>query len=137
VLGLRKRGARIVTVALRLLHPQGKHTFSNPDSVYPDFATDRSIRRKAMAKTRPRYSKEEFARRGDTIFERDVRPLLQASDENKFVAIDIETGAYEVDADEQAASDRLSARVPGAQVWLRRANSPYARRFGGRRGPGG
>ena len=73
-----------------------------------------------MAVTRPRYSKEEFARRGDALYERDLRPLLEPGSAGQFVAIDIETGAYEVDADEQAASDRLSARVPGAQIWLRR-----------------
>jgi hypothetical protein len=88
-----------------------------------------------MAATRPRYSKEEFARRGDAIYERDIRPALAAADEGHFVAIDIDTGAYEVDADEQAASDRLLARHPGAQVWLRRVGSRYARRFGGRGRP--
>jgi hypothetical protein len=31
------------------------------------------------------------------------------------VAIDIETGAYEIDGDELAAPDRLLARVPDAQ----------------------
>jgi hypothetical protein len=88
-----------------------------------------------MAAPRPRYSKEEFAQRGDAIYERDVRPAVGAANEGDFVAIDIESGAYEVDADEQAASDRLLARVPGAQVWLRRVGSPYARRFGGRGRP--
>jgi len=85
-----------------------------------------------MAQTRPRHSKEEFARRGDEIYVRDIRPTLPANAKGKFVAIDIETGAFEVDADEQRASDRLLARVPGAQIWLRRVDSPYARRFGGR-----
>lgn len=88
-----------------------------------------------MAATRPRYSKEEFARRGDAIYERDIHPAIQGADESDFVAIDIETGVYEVDADEQAASDRLLARVPSAQVWLRRVGSRYARRFGGRGQP--
>ena len=41
----------------------------------------------------------------------------------KFVVIDIDTGAYEVDADELAASDRLLARYPDAQVWLRQVGS--------------
>jgi hypothetical protein len=49
-----------------------------------------------------------------------------------FVAIDIETGAYEIDASEIAACDRLRARVPDGQVWLRKVASPFARRFGGR-----
>ena len=47
--------------------------------------------------TQPRYSKEEFARRGDTIYETQLRPALEKENEGKFVAIDIETGAYEVD----------------------------------------
>lgn len=83
-----------------------------------------------MASTQPRYSKEEFARRGDEIYEHDVRPHLKAAQEGQFVALDIETRAYEVDADELAASDRLMARIPNAQIWLRRVGSRYARRFG-------
>lgn len=81
-------------------------------------------------KTQARYSKEEFARRGDEIYERELRPLLENGSEGKFVAIDIETGAYEVDGDELAAADRLSIRVPKAQIWLRRIGSRYARHFG-------
>jgi hypothetical protein len=87
----------------------------------------------AAAPLKPRYSKEEFARRGDEIYERDIRPHLRASQQGQFVVIDIETGAYEVDANEVDASDRLLACVPGAQVWLRRVGSRYARRFGPRR----
>ena len=85
-----------------------------------------------MAGNRPRYSKEEFARRGDEIYERDIRPRLAASEEGHFVAIDVESGAYEVDAEELAAADRLRARVPKAQIWLTRAGSRYARRVGAR-----
>ncbi len=85
-----------------------------------------------MASTRPRYSKEEFARRGDGIYERDIQPKLEKNQEGQFVAIDIETGSYEVDPSELAASDRLRKRLPDAQVWLRRAGSRYARHFGPR-----
>ena len=85
-----------------------------------------------MASTQRRYSKEEFAHRGDTIYESDVRANLKPEDEGKFVAIDIETGAYEIETDELAACDRLRVRVPQAQIWLVRAGSPYLHRFGGR-----
>ena len=83
-----------------------------------------------MATSKPRYTKEEFARRGDAIYERDIRPNLNRSQKGQFVAIDIESGDYEVDADELAASDRLQARMPSAQIWLRRVGSRYVRRFG-------
>src|SRR4051812_26873782 len=82
----------------------------------------------------PHYSKEEFARRGNEIFERDIKARLETEDEGKFIVIDIETGAYEVDVDEIAAFDRLHARNPEAQIWLRRVGSPYARRFRPRNG---
>jgi len=81
-------------------------------------------------KTEPRYSKEEFARRGDAIYEDKLRSTLEKGNEGKFVAIDIETGVYEVDGDELVASDRLLSRVPNAQIWLRRIGSRYARHFG-------
>ena len=67
-----------------------------------------------MTSMQPRYGKEEFARRGDAIYERDLRPCVERGNEGKYVAIDIETGAYEIDEDELAASDRLLARVPTA-----------------------
>jgi hypothetical protein len=81
-------------------------------------------------KPQPHHSKEEFARRGDEIYERDVRPRIEAGDEGKFVVIDIDTGAYVIDEDELAASDRLFARNSDAQLWVTRVGSRYARRFG-------
>jgi hypothetical protein len=78
----------------------------------------------------PRYSKEEFSRRGDEIYDRRVAPQVEGTAAGKFVAIDIETGAYELGDDELAASDSLLARLPQAQVWLRRVGSRYAHRFG-------
>jgi hypothetical protein len=77
-----------------------------------------------------RYGKEEFARRGDAIYENELRSLLEPGNAAKFVAIDIESGTYEVDSDELAASDRLLSRCPNAQIWLRRIGSRYARHFG-------
>ncbi|MBI3270579.1 MAG: hypothetical protein HYZ53_16350 [Planctomycetes bacterium] len=85
-----------------------------------------------MTKTQPRYSKEEFAQRGDGIYQSEILPKLAAVSAGKFVAIDVETGAYEVDADELVASDRLLARIPSAQIWLRRVGARHVRRFGPR-----
>ena len=83
--------------------------------------------------TEPQYSKEEFARRGDEFYERYVVPRLVDEDQDKFVVIDIESGDYEMDADELTASDRLRARDPEAQVWLTKVGSRYVRRFGAHR----
>lgn len=82
--------------------------------------------------TIPPYDREEVARRGDQIYEREVLPNLGPEDAGKFALIDVETADYEVDLDETAASDRLLARHPDAQVWTRQVGSRYARRFGPR-----
>ena len=83
-----------------------------------------------MAATKRRYSKEEFARRGDALFEKKVRPNLKPEDEDKFVAIDIETGEFEIHANEMTAGDRLRKRIPDAQIWLVHATLGYLHRFG-------
>jgi hypothetical protein len=87
-----------------------------------------------MTVRQPRYSKEEFARRGGEIYDRDIRPLVEADNKGKYVAIDIETGAWEMDADELAACNRLIDRLPDCQTWLVRVGYDYVRRFGRGRG---
>jgi hypothetical protein len=85
-----------------------------------------------MTVRQPRYSKEEFAQRGDEIYESQVRPQVEAGNLGKIVAIDIETGTFEVDASEILASARLEAHHPDAQIWIVRIGSRHVRRFGGR-----
>jgi hypothetical protein len=85
-----------------------------------------------MASSKRRYDKEEFARLGDATYEMQVRPHLTTEDEGKFAAVDIESGAYAIDEDELEPCDKLSARVPDAQIWLVRVGSRYLHRFGGR-----
>jgi hypothetical protein len=69
-----------------------------------------------MASIKRRYDKQEFARRGDEVFAMQVGPRLTTDDEGRFAAVDIETGAYEIDEDELVACDKLNARVPRAQT---------------------
>lgn len=86
-----------------------------------------------MATTKRRYPKEEIVKRGEVIFAKEVWPHLKGRDPLDFVVIDIETGAYEVDATELVACDRLRARIPDAQIYGRRVGSRFSRHFGGRR----
>ena len=86
-----------------------------------------------MAALKPKYSQKEFARRGDAIFEKSVKPQIPDGHEDDFVLIDIESGAFEFDSDERAAADRLDARKPNAQIWMRKVNSRFSRRFGATR----
>jgi len=83
-----------------------------------------------MAFQQLRYSKEEFARRGNEIYEFQVRPQVEEGNLGKIVAIDIETGAFELAKDTMIASDRLLERCPDAQVWCVRVGHKGVHRFG-------
>jgi hypothetical protein len=65
-----------------------------------------------MTKPQPRYSKDEHARRGTDLYEQQVRPQVEAGNQGRIVAIDVDTGAFEVAANTLTASQRLLARHP-------------------------
>lgn len=85
-----------------------------------------------MTIRQPRYSKEEYARRGTELYEQKIRPLVEEGNRGKIVAIDIESGAYEVADDTLTAADRLLACNPNAQIWCERIGHRGVHRFGPR-----
>jgi hypothetical protein len=76
-----------------------------------------------------KYSKEEFARRGNEIYETQVRSQVEEGNHGKIVAIDIETGAFELAKDTMTASDKLLERYPDAQIWRVRIGHKGVHRF--------
>ncbi len=80
----------------------------------------------------PKYSKEEHARRGSEIYEQVVRPAVESGNDGKIVAMDVDSGAYEVARDTIEAAERLLARCPQAQIWFVRIGHPAVHRFGPR-----
>ena len=62
------------------------------------------------------------------VYDRLVRPTLRPEDAGKYVAIAFESGDFEIDPDDYAATGRLLARRPGARVWLMRADGAAAYR---------
>jgi hypothetical protein len=71
-------------------------------------------------------SLDEVTRLGNAMYRKHVQPLLSASDDGKFVAVDIDTGEFEIDSDDYTAVTRLKSRIPTAQIWLERAGEPAA-----------
>ncbi len=81
---------------------------------------------------RPAYSKEEHARRGDDLYEKRLRAQIEPGNDGKIVAIDIDSGEYEIAEKVLAASQRLLARLPNAQIWCVRVGHRSVHRFGPR-----
>jgi hypothetical protein len=83
-----------------------------------------------MTVRQPRYSKEEFARRGHEIYESQVRTQIEEGNQGRIVAIDIETGAFEVANDSLTAAKQLLVRFPDAQIFGIRIGHRAVHRFG-------
>ena len=67
---------------------------------------------------------------GRTIYEEQILPTLSPSDKGKVIYIDVETGGYEIDADECAALERFMERFPKPVGWPERVGYPYVDSFG-------
>ena len=85
---------------------------------------------KAMTVRQPHYSKEEFARLGNEIYKTQVRSQVELGNHGKIVAIDIESGAFEVADDSLTAAKQLLKRHPEAQIFGVRIGHPAVHRFG-------
>jgi hypothetical protein len=85
-----------------------------------------------MTTRQRRYRKEELARRGQELYESGIRQQVEAGDEGKIVAIDIETGDFEVGETIIAATDPLFDRHPNAQPWGIRIGHRAVYHFGSR-----
>jgi hypothetical protein len=83
-----------------------------------------------MPSSGPRYPDEEFARRGKEIYSK-IKHLVDEGNHGKILAIDIETGEYEVDESDIVAVDRLFARLPDPQVFCLRIGYRTVLRFRG------
>ena len=83
-----------------------------------------------MSIRQPRYSKEEFAQRGDALYESQVRAQVEEGNHGKIVAIDIETGAFELADAPRVAVDHLYNRYPDAQPWVIRIGHRAVFRIG-------
>lgn len=79
-----------------------------------------------------RYTARETVRRGKERYEREIRPRVEA-DENrgKMLVINVDTGEYEMDGDDLAATRRALAKVPNAQLYGMRIGLPAAVKMGG------
>ncbi len=87
-------------------------------------------RHKPTAPTRP---KEEIARLGDEIYERDICRRVETDHHGEIVSIDVDTGLWAIGDDTLDAVDRLRARRPEAiDVWSLRVGHRAVHKFGGR-----
>jgi hypothetical protein len=74
-----------------------------------------------MSAAKMEETREQFGERAAALYERVVKPKLKPEDVGKFVAVDANTGEFELDEDDYLAVETLLARLPDADIWLERA----------------
>ena len=81
---------------------------------------------------RQRRPKDETARLGDEIYERDIRPQVEAEYDGEYVSIDVDSGSWAVSDDLLTAAKRLRAMRPEAvDVWTVRVGYRATASIGG------
>lgn len=79
----------------------------------------------------PRRPRDEAVRVGKELYERDIRPQVEADHFGEYVAIDIETGDWAVADTTRIAVERLRAQRPDAvDVLCERVGYRALRSFG-------
>ncbi len=80
-----------------------------------------------------RYASQEIVRRGQALYNRQIRAKVEGSHKGEFLVLDIESGEYEIDASEVAALRRAKAKHPDAALYILKIGYPTAYRVGGLR----
>ncbi len=74
------------------------------------------------------YTSQEVESRGEAIYVQQIRDKVNPKYKGKFLVIDIETGEYEIDADDLVATKQLLA--PNAVIYGLRIGYPTTYRIG-------
>ena len=86
--------------------------------------------------TTTEYTTADVVRIGQEMYESQILSLIPAGNEGRVVAIDIQSGEFELAEDALTSAERLHARKPGAVVYVARVGFPGLHRVGFRRRSG-
>ncbi|MFM9267618.1 hypothetical protein [Tychonema sp. BBK16] len=82
--------------------------------------------------TPPTLSREAIAQRGKEIYQQRIRTHIETTENiGKIIALDLNTGEYEIDKDLLAACHRLQIKQPNAITWAERIGYDAVYAIGG------
>lgn len=79
-----------------------------------------------------RYSADETVQRAEDLYQQRLRSQLETAYFGQYIAIDIETGEYEIGTDYHEAAHKILARKAEAAIGVLRIGFPVVGRIGGR-----
>ena len=76
-------------------------------------------------------SGQQIGQRGQALYDQTIKAQVEEANRGKFLILDVNTGDYEIDAEDLTASERLLARKPDAVLFGVRIGHRAAYRLGG------
>lgn len=76
------------------------------------------------------YTKEEIARQGREIYEREIRREVESDHDGEFLVVDITTGRFSMGQDSEEAFERAEEENPDGVFYLMRVGRKAAHRIG-------
>ncbi len=73
--------------------------------------------------------REAFARRAEEYYDRVLRAKLEPEHRGEYLYLDVDTGDYELDADQLAAMQKARAKHPGTLFYILRVGYPAVGRI--------
>jgi hypothetical protein len=74
--------------------------------------------------------REAFARRAEEYYDRVLRAKLEPEHKGEYLFLDVDSGDYELDADQLAAMRRARAKHPGTIFYIMRVGYRAVDRIG-------
>jgi hypothetical protein len=96
----------------------------------PDQGETVSYHKERRTMPHPRYASAEIVQRGQDLYDQRIRAQVETRHPGQFLVLDIETGDYEIDADDVIAVQRAKTKHPEAAFYIVRIGSPTAYRLG-------
>ncbi len=82
-----------------------------------------------MAIATVEFTKDEIVQHGNEIYERDIRPQVEATNVGRVLAIDVRTGEFELASDAITSARQLRTRLPEAVIFVIRVGYPTLHRI--------
>ena len=93
---------------------------------------ERTVQTQSPRPATPTRPRDEIARLGHDIYERDIRPQVEGDRHGEIVSIDVDSGSWAIGNDLLTAAGRLRAQHPEAiKVWSLRVGHRAVYKFGG------
>ncbi len=81
------------------------------------------------------YTPQETVQRGQSLYDAGIRQQVEPDNRGRYIAIDIETGEYQIGADYDALARQVLHQKPRAALCILRIGYPAVGRIGGRLRP--